>query len=349
MNRAPSSSHHVNLSFDERLNVFETIVVHHPLIDETKARFQSLMRRTSAKSARSRSEPYWETELSRHSELWLLPIFGPSGATKSGTVKIVMDEILAKRQDKSAMPIRYLKLDSATKTTRQLQVRLLEMLSTAEAEELAKGRYYSEPKANSRLRDLAKQDQTTIIVLDEAHAMLKETTVDRMATGLKSLLNHGVFSIVLVGTDELRPLFRNAELRSRCELPLDFGPPTKASMASCISLFQFAEELCDQMYDLGVIDHPFTPTSTIQEAATLYDITAGCLGQVSRHFHRALQHAHSKNRRTLDWDSIQFAYSNWRSLEGIDEQHDPFTSGPRASTTKVLKDIRERMTKHAPR
>ncbi|WDQ99671.1 ATP-binding protein [Devosia sp. J2-20] len=287
--------------------------------------------------------------MAKHSELWLLPIFGPSGATKSKTIKIVLDEILAKRADRTMVPVRYLKVDGATKTTRQLQVRLLETLSSAEAAELAKGRYYSEPKANARLRDLARKDRTTLIVLDEAHAMLKETTIDRMAAGLKSLLNHGVFSIVLIGTDELRPLFRHSELRSRTEMPLDFSSPGRPTMASCVNLFQFAEKFCAALYDEGVIDSPFRPTSTISHCAVLYDITGGVLGQIIRHFRRALQYAFAQNLRTLDWTSIQFAYSSWATLDGVSSHQDPFIEGPKASTVTVVRKISDEMKSHASR
>lgn len=336
------------LSPDDRLDLFDTIRVHHELIDETRARVRSLLLQTEKKRLRNPGAPYWDTRSDTDAELWLLPILGPSGSTKSSTIRIVLDEIYAAQSDRAAMPVRYLKLNSSIKTTRQLQVRILEMLSSEEAAELAKGRYYSEPKANGRLRDLAREQKTALIILDEAHSMLRETTVERMATGLQSLLNHGVFSIVLLATDEIRPLFRHSELRSRCEIPLELGPPAKANPTNCVRLFQFAEELCTEMHRLGVIDRPFRPTSTITECAALYDMTGGALGQVSRHFRRGLQHAFSRNLRTLNWSSIQFAFAHWLTLPDA-HAHDPFNKGPLPSTMAAVKSIHDGMRKHAPR
>ena len=333
----------IRASFDERLVLFDKIRIQHPVIAETRHSLESLIRQTNGKIRNTVPKPYWDVTTESGAELWLMPIVGPSGSTKTTTIEMVLDSMYGRSVDQSNVPIRYIKLNSSIKSTRQLQVRILESLSKDEALEVATSKRYTELKANSRLRTLSRQKGISLIILDEAHKILRSTSAEVMACGLHSIINHGVCSIVLMGTDKIRPVYMDEELSSRVLNPLELGPPKHADAASCVRLFQFAEELCAEMHKLGVTDRLFRPTSTVAQCAALYDITGGVLGQVSRHFRRALEYAHRLNLGTLDWSSIESSFSRWQSLPDAPASYDPFRKGPRASTAAAIKSIRDAM------
>ena len=80
---------------DDRLDAFDAILIPHPRIDLVKTRVESLMRQTKRVIARNeeRSEKAGGRSI-KLEELWALPIIGPTGATKSRTLSMFVDEIV---------------------------------------------------------------------------------------------------------------------------------------------------------------------------------------------------------------------------------------------------------------
>jgi hypothetical protein len=73
---------------------------------------------------------------------------------------------------------------------------------------------------------------------------------------LKSLVNAGVFSIVLMGTDDAAPLFRAEELVSRCKTILDFGRFDVKVPDDRNYFFGFTGHLERKMLEKGIVDRP---------------------------------------------------------------------------------------------
>ena len=79
---------------DDRLAAFDLILVPHPRIDTVKARIKSLMRQTKRVIDRNdeRSKKAGGRAI-KLEEMMVLPIIGPSGATKSKCLSLLVDEI----------------------------------------------------------------------------------------------------------------------------------------------------------------------------------------------------------------------------------------------------------------
>lgn len=80
---------------DDRLDAFDAILIPHPRMDLVKTRIESLMRQTKRVIARNeeRSEKAGGRSI-KLEELWALPIIGPTGATKSKSLSMFVDEIV---------------------------------------------------------------------------------------------------------------------------------------------------------------------------------------------------------------------------------------------------------------
>jgi Bacterial TniB protein len=132
---------------------------------------------------------------------------------------------------------------------------------------------------------IARERQTLILIVDEAHEMLRHDggKVGRaMAMLLKTMVNEGVFSIVLLGTEELLPLFHStpeqpSELRSRCvpdeEVTLaPFGIKKERDRGY---FFKFLKRLEVKMVEEGVVDRALGWVDSIEDRAKVYDMSQG--------------------------------------------------------------------------
>lgn len=303
---------------DERLDAYDQLFVLNPKVDMLARRMLELVARTDGTLARNAATAAnWGTRGAKLDELTLLPIFGPSGAGKSKTIQFVTNKIHQRRAARDKRPVLVATLRAARNTTSDLQASILEAFRDPSARFVRKRIDYSETEVNAGISAIARKRATRVVVLDEAHNALAAAGPDEVATALKSILNDGVFSIVLAGTDKIAPIFAHEELRQRCEDPLDFSPPTISDYQGCLEFFRSTERLCEQIYDRRIVQAPFRPLRRPEQCALFYEMSDGNFGRVVRIIRRGLKRTFELGRSTLEWSVLIDAHNNWMALEAI--------------------------------
>jgi hypothetical protein len=341
------------IAAQKRLDLFDEIILQHPRLADIEKATRSLIRETAAIVAMN------EARLERAKrrpiklrELWVLPIIGPSGAMKSTSIGEVVDRIY---QDKDLpddeIPVLLVTMRDV-KNTRALQAQILEKYDDAGAAELRRTAVgYNADLVNEAIRGCARKKKTSVIAIDEAHEMLTYDggrTGPQMAKLVKSLVNEGIFSVILLGTDAVKKLFTiNSELMSRNiaagEISLTKFDITNEEDRKYF--FGFVRRLETRMLEKGVIDAPISLTDDIETRATIFDMADGILGTVSRVLRLALRRAHGQKRHVIEWDDIREAFQGWNSTRK-EPGFDPFVAGPQFET---LANIRAAQNKKSPK
>ncbi len=296
----------------DRLDAFKSILVPHPRMDEVAAAIRSLVaqtRRVIARNEKRRIEAGGRAI--KPEELWIQPIIGPSGATKSTSLQHYLDALPP--GDCSVIPVT---IRSSTRSTRILQAQILEQFGEEkEASIVLNSKDYSEALVNQGIRNTARAKGTAVVALDECHNMLQTVGAEVFATSLKSIVNDAVFSLVLLGTEEACAIFRSSnELQSRCKATVDLGRLRIENKDDRDYFFGFVAYFEEEMYKLNVIDRKLNLVDGVTERASVYDMAGGVVGKVPRILAIALERAlwdTFKPRRWLTWDDIGAGYRAW--------------------------------------
>jgi hypothetical protein len=344
-------SEKMKLSVDEqqrRLDLFDAICIKHPRLATIEERTLSLRRQTEAivaknqdRRAKAKGRP------TKQHELWVLPIIGPSGSTKSTSMAEVIDKIYREPDlGEKDIPVLVVTIDATTRGPRQFQAQILEAYGDAAAEEVMRTAIgYNGHFVNEAIAEIARKRRTSVIVLDEAHNVL---TFDggqigkQMAKIIKSLVNNGIFSVILMGTEETKRLFKlDPELLSRCvpdgDIDLDRFDIKQADDRNYF--FKFVERLEARMIKDGVIDDRMDLTGSVEAQATIYDMADGVIGIVSRILRMSLDRSLRNGRTTPTWEDLGNCFRAWnrtRQKAGFD----PWSRGPQRETLAYLqKDL----------
>lgn len=317
-----------------RLKAFNEIFIVHSRYTSLRKRLSLLMRQTrSVIEANGDSAYQGEAGFGVGCELWVFRVQGPTGATKSTSLKRVCRELSENSNHKQ--PVLTVTLDSNIRSCKQLQSRILQGFGDEGAAKVLTMRDYRAAAVNDSIMAIARDRGTALVVLDEVHNTLplgRGATATAMARAMRSLVNQGVFSLVLSGTDEMGPLFCDPELLSRTKEPVYFGPTDLT--ADLPEFFAFTQALCREMYAKGVIDAPFDPLGSQDECAMLFDMTGGVIGMVSRLLRLSVEHALYDDRTSIDWSDLRFAYENWRA--GQKSPRPSLSTGARRETINAV-------------
>jgi hypothetical protein len=341
-----------------RIDAFKSILVDHPRIDTVRRRIRNLMDDTEAQN---KANDALVAELGTGApieHLWVLPIIGPSGATKSKTIGEVVKEILRAYQgDKDDVPIQVVTIRTSTKKPKHLQAQIFEAYGDNSADVIMTQREYSETKVNRDLIEVARSRKTTVIVLDETHNMIINNQAIKstrsMAKAMKSLLNDGVFSVVCAGTEEMRQLFdADDELAGRMKDPIDFGGFNIEDQDDRDYFFGFVAELESEMLSKKVIDKPIGLIDSVESRGWVYDFADGVIGSVHRVLGTALENALDQGRGWIEWNDIaqSLRARNRVSAKKKDEAtyYDPFKDGIRKDTKRILEEEEAELKKQIP-
>ncbi|MBN8973586.1 MAG: AAA family ATPase [Rhizobiales bacterium] len=337
-----------------RLDAFDSIVIPHPRMNEVENRILDLIDDTHARIAKDEKR---QAQVKGRSlpvdHLWVLPIIGPSGATKSKTISTVIERLLA---DKSLgdrdVPVLHATIRTSTRNPRALQAQILEAYGDNSSTVLLNARDYSETRVNADIRAIARDRKTSIVVFDEAHNMIingAEKSTVAMAKSMKSLVNDGIFSIVCVGTNELAQLFAaDKELAGRLVDTVDFGAFSIKEREERDYFFNFVGLLEDEMRLKGVIDKEIGLLDTVENRACVYDFASGVIGSVSRIMKTALDRAFANDRGFVKWDdierSIQARNRASKAGDGV-TYYDPFLKGVKRDTLRILAEEEAEMSR----
>ncbi|MFD2649137.1 AAA family ATPase [Devosia albogilva] len=326
---------------DRKMDAFESILVDHPRKTQLHSALGNLMHETTRASRRyqERAAAAGGRPL-KAEELYLLPVIGPSGATKTKSLSTYVDRVLADPDlDPDEIPVLVVTVRSSVKSARHLQSAILLAFGdlTASTEVLSQ-RDYSEARVNMDLLEKARAKKTRIVILDECHSMIQNAgpvLLDSLATAMKSFVNDGLFSLVLVGTDKVKRLLQFSENHSRQKRIVDFGPASLDDPEDVAYFMQFVGRFEKEMLGKKVISKPLNMIGDVATRAIVYDMARGVVGTVVRILRIALEQSFEDDQ-PLDWTHIAKAFRAWnRALEKPGP--DPFASknASKATETKL--------------
>jgi hypothetical protein len=342
--------HGVNaISKEERMRrkkAFNQILIQHPRFGTIKQRTQSLVEDTEVRIAENEERAQAaKGRPIKHKELWVLPIVGPSGATKSTSMSYIVDEIngdpsLAERET----PILYVTLDQNTRGPKQLQVQILEAFADPSAETVLRAAQHSTPVINEDIRRIAIERKTRVIVLDEAGNMLMHDAGKigrQMANAIKGLVNEAIFSVILMGTEEVNQLFMlSPELQSRNCGAVNVGRFDVRRKEDRDYFFGFVDRFEKRLLSDKIIDRPLGLVGDVVSRASVYDFADGIIGIVPRVLLIALNDVLAQGRGYLEWEDVANAFHSWNLPRSAKEKHyDPFgENGPKKPTLAFVRE-----------
>lgn len=286
-----------------------------------------------------------------YTELPVMSIIGPSGSTKTTSMLRVAEDLKKKN---GGTPVLVVKCRSNTRTMKSLQGLILEAFGDPQAKSvLAKqfGDRYEQDVVTRSIRKVARAAGTFVVVLDEAHTPLGKARGKQLewaaaiAPHLKSLVNDGLFSIVVMGTADAELFFAtNDELNNRRIEGVSLEPVDLRKPGDYDYFYKFVGRIDRQMVDDGIVDERIGLIDDVRSRATIYDLSQGIPGTVSRVLLGALRIAQREERRIITWNDIKEAFWVWKG-EQLDENgepieiYDPFVSQPRPTTLEVIREI----------
>ena len=330
----------------QRLDAFDEIVIEHPRFDDIAKRTLLLIEDTEARMKQNERKKIAAGKRSfKRKELWVLPIIGPSGSTKSTSMEHIVDEIgsLPGLGDDD-VPIQIVTLDENTRNTKQLQVQILEAFEDPGAETLAATVQYNADRVNDKIRKIAENKRTRVLVLDEAGNMLAHAGLQvakQMAKAIKGLVNKGIFSVILMGTDEVQTLFNvDKELQSRNCGTIDLNRFDIKWAPDRKYFFTFVADFEKRLVKDKIIDRPIDLVGTVEGRAMVYDFANGIIGLVPRILRIAVDRTLTAGRGHVEWEDIASAFHVWNlSLDKKDRHYDPFgESGPNKETLRFIRE-----------
>jgi hypothetical protein len=328
---------------DDRFKRFHQIVLEHPRLSGIRTRIRWLIARTECMVAKTEARRLAAMGRPiKADELWILPLIGPSGAMKSTSIAKVTDEILVDpRYPETEIPVLVVSMRDV-KNTRDFVAQILDAYGDAGADEILGKTKMNVRKVARQIYNIARTKRTTLLIIDEAHEMLRHDggKVGRqMASLLKTMVNEGVFSVLVVGTEELQPLFNSREVLNRCvpDHDCDLRPFDIKNKKDCEYFFPFLKMFEDRLVEDGVVDRPLGWVDSIEDCARIFDMSGGNLGTPCRVLFLALERAFRDGRPYLTWDDIEKAFRAYNALLPKKERtFDPFTKGPQKESVAIL-------------
>jgi hypothetical protein len=342
--------------------LFDEIRLKHPRLDQIRSCTKGLL--GSTKKVIARNEGRRAAAKGRPiklDELWVLPIVGPSGSMKSTSMSIVIDEIYKdKETPEEDVPVLIVTM-RGVKNPKAFQAAILERLAPKQASELRsqKTAGYHEDVVNEAIRAQARKRNTNIVVIDEGHSILAYDggkLGPQMARCIHGLVNEGIFSVILMGTEKVDRLFKmDDELKSRKVPPDMEADLSKFDVAKAEDrgyFFGFIDRLEDKMVAKKVVSKKLGLVRSFEGRAILFDMAEGILGTVSRILRLAIRRAMQKNRDHLEWEDIEVCFQTWNGKEDKDDKdrkpnYDPFKRGVKQSTLDAVKLDKKKQTEPA--
>lgn len=227
--RAKLKTHVVKNS---RLDMIEALTL--DLLEETKelvdadVEAEKAAEREAEKRRDPRRQPITYTELS------VMPVIGPSGSTKTTSMVDIAEKL--KKKNPGRTPILVVKLRSSTTRLKHLHVQILEAFNDPQAETVRNQIItHSDNVTADAIRNVARAAGTYIVVLDEAHSVIgvreKWAKAQAFAPHIKSLVNDGLFAVIVMGTEDANlffdtsPELNNRKFNSISLNPVDLSNP----------------------------------------------------------------------------------------------------------------------------
>ncbi|MGY4462017.1 ATP-binding protein [Bradyrhizobium sp. LB13.1] len=283
-----------------------------------------------------------------YTELPVMPIIGPSGSTKTTSMLRVAEKL--KKDYPGTTPVLIVKCRSNTRTMKSLQALVLEAFGDPQAKEVLQKQFadrYEQDIVTRAIRKVAREAGTYVVALDESHTPLgsvnKRERAATIASHFKSLVNDGLFAIVLMGTSDAELYFEmSAELNNRKIEGVSLEPVDLRRADHYHYFYKFVGRIERQMVREGIIEQPIRLIDNVRSRAMVYDMSQGIAGLVSRILMGALRISQRDKRRVVTWDDIKESFWAWKR-EQVDENgepieiYDPWVSEPRPTTLETVR------------
>jgi nucleoside-triphosphatase THEP1 len=262
-----------------------------------------------------------------YTELSVMPIIGPSGSTKTTSMVAIAEKL--KKQNPGKTPILVVKLRSSTTRLKHLHVQILEAFNDPQAETVRNQIVtHSDNVTADAIRNVARAAGTYIVVLDEAHSVIgvrdKWAKAQAFAPHIKSLVNDGLFAVIVMGTEDANFFFETSpELNNRKFDSISLNPVDLSNPDDFRYFYKLIGRIDRELVAQDILDEPIGLVDDLKSRALLYDMSGGVVGVISRILMIALRTVQRKGRRTIDWDKdIKPAFWAWKA-EQKDENGDP--------------------------
>lgn len=287
-------------------------------------------------------------------ELPVMAIIGPSGSTKTTSMLRVAANL---KKDYPGTPVLVVKCRSNTRSMKSTQALILEAFGDPQAKEVLSRQFadrYEQDIVTRSIRKVARQAGTYVVVFDESHTPLGKSRkcewAATIASHFKSLVNDGLFSIIVMGTSDAELFFEmSAELSNRRIEGVSLEPVDLRQPEHFHYFFRFVGRIDRQMVREGIIDEPIGLIDDVRSRAMVYDLSQGIPGTVSRVLIGALRISQRDRRRIITWDDIKVAFWAWKG-EQVDENgepieiYDPFADAPRQTTLETIRRMSDPKT-----
>ena len=266
---------------------FKEMKVDNTRLEMIEAEINDLLEETEAVVAidlEQEAEAEENKQAIKFSEMDVVSIIGPTGSTKTTSVEKIVEKWNKKRPGQ--MPVVMVTVRSATRSEKQLQVQILEAFKDPQADFVRRNNNYSPDQAIRAIRHIARSRRTYVVVLDEANNMIGQdeiATARPMAKAIKSLVNEGVFAVVVMGTAKAHRFFEvDPELNTRKTADINLDPVNLNVPSERSYFFKFIGQIDRQMERDGIVEARVGLIEDIRSRAMVYDMSGGVVGNVVR-------------------------------------------------------------------
>jgi len=237
---------------------------------------------------------------------------GPSGSGKTTAVRMFAQRTAAGRPPVGrhpAEPVVTLQVDNGC-TNRRLWALVLE----AHQDPPGKG---TEETFRSRAYVTMRRAGTEMLIFDEVQHLLRSPNARDVTDTIKRILDDGVVTLGLVGTEQARPLLtRNIQLANRMLAPADIKPLDHRLKCDMQDFTAFVRKLDDAIVSLGIVQK----RGNLDEAniiRCLFVISAGVVGVVVNLLRQAIMHAVARGAERIEPYDLSEVTTAWAVATGV--------------------------------
>jgi hypothetical protein len=337
---------------DRREKALNAITIKHPRLVDAESLIRNLIRWTDnliKANDRIREEVKRRNIVEPGYEyLGYLSVIGPTGATKSTTLRTAMTSINSDAPEGQS-PVAYISISESIRTTKALYSEFFRILKDYNNKDNleATTKVPNARDIEEALIEAARARGTRVIILDELHNLLTHdggSIGPAMAKALKSILNQSVVSLVFAGTNDVKRLIAlDAELGGRVYDRIDLGKLDIRRDSDRKYFFTFIQKYEARLVKERVLDHRYGLTEDNRTRAKIYQAADGVIGVAVRILKIAVRRALNRGRAFLTEEDLADAvWAYYQGVDGADERN-PFIDGPDEKVLRWIKTSKDLM------
>lgn len=247
---------------------------------------------------------------------------GPSGSGKTTTMATFAATTALNRPavgGRPAAPVVIVPIDNGC-TNRRLWGAVLE----AHGDSPGNG---TEETFRARAYNTMARAGTEMLVFDEVQHLVRSDKARDVTDSIKRMLDDGVVTLGLVGTEQARPLLkRNIQLANRMLAPADINALNHRVATDVADFSAFVSRIDASIVSLGLLPHA-SMLSDQHVTTCLFAVSKGVVGIVVNLIRQALMHAIARGATSIEPFDLSQVTTEWAVATGVCPSN-PFTSMP---------------------